>query len=159
MIFFRMLRNVVRASVITQRNIILNRAFLARGSNTKKEKQEKSPKNDESTSSNQQTSSKTRFGWNDLYMRSHYDSDTKSKGEETKEKLSDFTERMKQNKKEYDEKQRLKTEFNKKREKEIADFMETDQYKDHNQFVSNELFKIMGVLFVILVFMKLFTSA
>ena len=75
------------------------------------------------------------------------------------EKLSDFTERMKQNKKEYDEKQRLKTEFNKKREKEIADFMETDQYKDHNQFVSNELFKIMGVLFIILVFMKLFTSA
>ena len=66
---------------------------------------------------------------------------------------------MKQNKKEYDEKQRLKTEFNKKREKEIDDFMETDQYKDHNQFVSNELFKIMGLLFVILVFMKLFTSA
>ena len=87
MIFFRMLRNVVRANVITRRNIILNRAFLARGSNTKKEKQEKSPKNDESTSSNQQTSSKTRFGWNDLYMRSHYDSDTKSKGEETKLRL------------------------------------------------------------------------
>ena len=77
----------------------------------------------------------------------------------SQEKLSDFTERMKQNKKEYDEKQRLKNEFNKKREKEIADFMETDQYKDHNQFISNELFKIMGVLFVILVFMKLFTSA
>ena len=77
----------------------------------------------------------------------------------SQEKLSDFTERMKQNKKEYEEKQRLKSELHKKREKEIADFMEADQYKDHNQFVSNELFKIMGFLFIILVFMKLFTSA
>ena len=85
--FFRMLRNIFRASLVTRRHLMLNRAFLARGSNTKKEKQEKSPKNDESTSSNQQTSSKTRFGWNDLYMRSHYDSDTKSKGEETKLRL------------------------------------------------------------------------
>ena len=66
---------------------------------------------------------------------------------------------MKQNRKEYEEKQRLKNEFHKKREKEITDFMETDQYKEHNQFVSNELFKIVGVLFIILVFMKVFTSA
>ena len=66
---------------------------------------------------------------------------------------------MKQNRKEYEEKQKINTEFHKKREKEISDFMETDQYKDHNQFVSNELFKIIGVLFIILVFMKLFTSA
>ena len=66
---------------------------------------------------------------------------------------------MKQNRKEYEEKQRLKNEFNKKREKEIEDFMETDQYKDHNQFVSNELYKIIGVLLIILVFMKMFTSA
>ena len=63
---------------------MLNRALLARGSSIKKEKQDKTPENDESTSSKQQTSSKTRFGWNDLYMRSHYDSDTKTKGEETK---------------------------------------------------------------------------
>ena len=75
------------------------------------------------------------------------------------EKISDFSERMKQNRKEYEEKQRLKNEFHKKREKEISDFMETDQYKEHNQFVSNELFKIVGVLFIILVFMKVFTSA
>ena len=66
---------------------------------------------------------------------------------------------MKQNRKEYEEKQRLKNEFHQKREKEISDFMETDQYKEHNQFVSNELFKIVGVLFIILVFMKVFTSA
>ena len=77
----------------------------------------------------------------------------------TQEKLSDFSERMKQNRKEYEEKQRLKNEFSKKREKEIEDFMETDQYKDHNQFVSNELYKIIGVLLIILVFMKMFTSA
>ena len=82
--FFRMLRNIFRASVITRRNFMLNRTLLARGSNIKKEKQDKTPENDESTSSNQQTSSKTRFGWNDLYMRSHYDSDNKTKGEETK---------------------------------------------------------------------------
>ena len=79
-----MLRNIFRASVITQRNFLLNRALFARGSNIKKEKQDKTPENDESTSSKQETSSKTRFGWNDLYMRSHYDSDTKTKGEETK---------------------------------------------------------------------------
>ena len=68
---------------------MLNRALLARGSNIKKEKQDKTPENDESTCSKQQTSNKTRFGmiWNDLYMRSHYDSDNKTKGEETKSGL------------------------------------------------------------------------
>ena len=85
--FFRMLRNIFRASVITRRNFMLNRALLARGSNIKQEKRDKTQENDESTSSKQQTSSKTRFGWNDLYMRSHYDSDTKTKGEETKLRL------------------------------------------------------------------------
>ena len=63
---------------------MLNRPLLARGSNIKKEKQENIPENDETSSNKQQTSSKTRFGWNDLYMKSHYDSDTKNKGEETK---------------------------------------------------------------------------
>ena len=72
---------------------MLNRPLLARGSNIKKEKQENIPENDETSSNKQQTSSKTRFGWNDLYltptdlyryMKSHYDSDTKNRGEETK---------------------------------------------------------------------------
>ena len=85
--FFRMLRNIFRASLVTRRHLMLNRAFLARGNKSKKEKLEKSPENDDSSSSKQQTSSKTRFGWNDLYMRSHYDSDTKTKGEATKLRL------------------------------------------------------------------------
>ena len=46
-----------------------------------------------------------------------------------------------------------------KREREIEEFMKTDDYKDHNQFVSNELSKILIVLFILIVIMKVFTSA
>ena len=85
---FRMLRNIFRASSITKRHLLLNRAVLARGSSSKKEEPEKSEQTEEDASNNnQQSSSKTRFGWNDLYMRSHYDSETKNKATETKEGL------------------------------------------------------------------------
>ena len=80
-----MLRNIFRASAITKRHLMLNRAVLARGSSSKKEQPEKSEQTEEDASSNnQQSSSKTRFGWNDLYMRSHYDSESKNKATETK---------------------------------------------------------------------------
>ena len=83
-----MLRNIFRASAITKRHLMLNRAVLARGSSSKKEQPEKSRQTEEDASSdNQQSSSKTRFGWNDLYMRSHYGTETKNKTTETKEGL------------------------------------------------------------------------
>ena len=83
-----MLRNIFRASAITKRHLMLNRAVLARGSSSRKDQTEKSEQTEENASSNnQQSSSKTRFGWNDLYMKSHYDTETKNKTTETKEGL------------------------------------------------------------------------
>ena len=75
-----MLRNIFRASAITKRHLMLNRAVLARGSRGKKEQPKKSEQTEEdSSSNNQQSSSKTRFGWNDT--------ETKNKAKETKEGL------------------------------------------------------------------------
>ena len=67
---------------------MLNRVVMARGSSSRNEKSEKPQQKEESSeepsNSNQQTSNKTRFGWNDLYMRSHNDSETKRKTTKTK---------------------------------------------------------------------------
>ena len=74
---------------------MLNRTVLARGSSSKKEQPDKSEQTEEDASNNnQQSSSKTRFGWNDLYMKSHYDTETKNKASETKLGLLKYKKNM-----------------------------------------------------------------
>ena len=77
-----------------------------------------------------------------------------------------------QNRKDYEEMKRLINEFDKKREKELSDFMENNQFKERKRVVSNAIFssdterklrqhtlKIVGVFLSFFIFMKVFTSA
>ena len=68
-----MLRNIFRASAITKRHLMLNRAVFARGSTNKKEP-EKTQQSQEDEQNNQKVSKYK------IRMRSHYEFETKKEG-------------------------------------------------------------------------------